>query len=101
MEPQSKPEQPGTKIRPATALPYPITVDPDANIVGPWRGNPPLAPLSLAEKREVVRRANAYPNLAEEVAYLADILSNVHEPARRAAAAKRARALLRSLGESA
>lgn len=56
--------------KPATALPWPITVNPDGVIVGPWRGVPPLAVLSLAEKREVARRANALPRLEEENAEL-------------------------------
>lgn len=41
-----------------------------------WRDQPPTQNLTLAEKREVAKRANLYPKL---IAYLAPRLSNIND----------------------
>lgn len=88
-----------TKHTSATPLPSPLTINHDGEIIGPWRGNPPLASLSVTEKLEVVRRANVYLGLVEQLHMLVDSHEQLERErgSQRATHTANASALLREL----
>lgn len=109
MQPQSKAEKPGTKIRPATALPWRARVDARCwwrigplRIVPARHGNPADRAQDAAY---AAHTANAYPKLVEvlRACIRADNLRaferGQREPEFQHSADHPARALLRDLGE--
>ena len=113
MQPQSKAEKPGTKIRPATALPWKAHSANKASNFGGYEshvrtksglplvakargGDADTAEAAKQNATYIAHAANAYPMLVEA---LRDVLAMMHPEAVDGLIAAHAHALFRDLGE--